>query len=419
MKKKILTLAAVVTLSGIGLAQNQTVNGNLEFASEYNSIQFPEKLGYSGGITGDDGNYKRLTLYHGHSIAFETGTNTRDFSKTKMYINEAGNVGIGTTSPKNKLEVRGGIMSSYSDDRYLSMFNSGDGNSYFNYIGGSTSSRIGFQIDGASKMSIMNNGNVGIGTTNPDSKLRIQGNHSLARFKTDDDGFFEIQATRSTESSKNANLKLSSQGDIILDPNAFGTTGNVGIGTISPTLKLHIKDPEGGAALGIERGGKIWRFDIQHTGDNLFLRNSTGETGNVFTFTKYGKLGIGTNSPDEMLTVKGKIHAEEVRVDLSVPADYVFEKYYTGKSKLKADYTMPTLEEVEAFTKANNHLPSVPSAKQIQEEGLHLKEMTNLLLQKVEELTLYTIEQEKQLKKQATLLEAQQKEIQTLKERIK
>ena len=93
-----------------------------------------------------------------------------------------------------------------------------------------------------------------------------------------------------------------------------------------------------------------------------------------------------------------KIHAEEVRVDLSVPADYVFESYYTGFSELKPEYTMPTLEEVEAYTKENNHLPEMPSAKEIQEEGLYLSKMANLLLQKVEELTLYTIEQEKRIK---------------------
>lgn len=111
-----------------------------------------------------------------------------------------------------------------------------------------------------------------------------------------------------------------------------------------------------------------------------------------------GKVGIGTVNPDEKLTVKGKIHSEEVIVDLSVPADYVFEKYYEGTSELKEDYKMPSLEEVEAFTKKNHHLPSVPSAATIQKEGLQLKEMTNLLLQKIEELTLYTIEQEKRIK---------------------
>jgi hypothetical protein len=59
---------------------------------------------------------------------------------------------------------------------------------------------------------------------------------------------------------------------------------------------------------------------------------------------------------------------------------------------------MPTLEEVEKFTKKNHHLPEVPSAKQIKKEGLNLKKMTALLLQKVEELTLYIIEQEKRIK---------------------
>jgi hypothetical protein len=109
-------------------------------------------------------------------------------------------------------------------------------------------------------------------------------------------------------------------------------------------------------------------------------------------------VGIGSINPDSELTVKGKIHAEEIKVDLNVPADYVFQKYYTGISSLKPEYTIPTLDEVEKFTKENNHLPNIPSAKQIQEEGLHVGEMTNLLLQKIEELTLYSIEQNNEIK---------------------
>ncbi len=111
-----------------------------------------------------------------------------------------------------------------------------------------------------------------------------------------------------------------------------------------------------------------------------------------------GNIGIGTNNPDARLTVNGLVHAKEVKVDLNIPPDYVFEKYYEGKSTLKEDYRMPTLEEVENFTKINHHLPEVPSAKEIQENGMHLQQMTTLLLQKVEELTLYTIEQEKRIK---------------------
>lgn len=119
---------------------------------------------------------------------------------------------------------------------------------------------------------------------------------------------------------------------------------------------------------------------------------------NRIRVNRHGNIGIGSRNPDSKLTVKGKIHCEEVKVDLQVPADYVFEKYYTGTSTLKEDYQMLSLEEVEAFTKKNNHLPEIPSAKEIQKEGLHLKKMTNLLLQKIEELTLYTIEQEKRIK---------------------
>lgn len=161
------------------------------------------------------------------------------------------------------------------------------------------------------------------------------------------------------------------------------------------------------AGFGVVNGSNIvsptvWMFNNP---DNSFSVRKMNYQGNLastialFTVRSSGKVGIGTTNPDSELTVDGKIHCKEVLVDLDFPApDYVFQKYYTGFSSLKENYTMPTLEEVEAFTKENHHLPNVPSAKTIQEEGLQLKEMTNLLLQKIEELTLYTIEQEKRIK---------------------
>jgi hypothetical protein len=150
------------------------------------------------------------------------------------------------------------------------------------------------------------------------------------------------------------------------------------------------------------------RIVIGEYGDYLpqhkfVVRGSAKIEGNILTDSN---IGIGTSNPDEKLTVKGKIHAEEVRVDLLVPADYVFQKYYTGASALKSDYVMPSLAEVEKYTKANNHLPSVPSAKEIKEKGLQLGEMSNLLLQKIEELTLYIIEQNKRIEKLEVVLKA-------------
>lgn len=102
-----------------------------------------------------------------------------------------------------------------------------------------------------------------------------------------------------------------------------------------------------------------------------------------------GKVGIGTASPDEKLTVKGKIHAEEVKIDLSVPGpDYVF-----------ADgYQLLPLDMIKVFIEKNKHLPEVPSAKEMEANGINLGEMNMLLLKKIEELTLHIIDLEARLK---------------------
>ncbi len=112
---------------------------------------------------------------------------------------------------------------------------------------------------------------------------------------------------------------------------------------------------------------------------------------------KNGKIGIGTKTPDQLLTVKGKIHTQEVLVDLNgaVAPDYVFENYYAGKTS--NNYKLRSLKEVESFIKQHHHLPDVPSAKEIAKNGLSLKEMNLLLLQKIEELTIYTLEQQKEI----------------------
>ena len=132
----------------------------------------------------------------------------------------------------------------------------------------------------------------------------------------------------------------------------------------------------------------------------LLVSFSCGAQNNLSSITqKNGMIGIGTSDPDQKLTVKGKIHTQEVLVDLNgaVAPDYVFEKYYQGQSALKSDYQMLDLKSLEAFLKQNHHLPEIPSAQKLKEDGLELKKMNLLLLQKIEELTLYTLEQQKQL----------------------
>ncbi len=125
--------------------------------------------------------------------------------------------------------------------------------------------------------------------------------------------------------------------------------------------------------------------------------NASFNTGIIKEYN--GKIGLGTATPDELLTVKGKIHTQEVLVDLNgaVAPDYVFEAYFNGVSTLKPSYQMMDLKDVSSYIEANHHLPEIDNAATLAQEGLELKKMNLLLLQKIEELTIYTIEQQKEL----------------------
>jgi hypothetical protein len=116
------------------------------------------------------------------------------------------------------------------------------------------------------------------------------------------------------------------------------------------------------------------------------------------------KLGIGTYSPDFALDVVGTIRAHEIVVSKAKTADFVFEK----------DYNLRTLEEVDAFVKEHKHLPEIPSAQEMEKGGVNVAQMNKLLLQKVEELTLYTLEQEKKIVSQQKVIETQNSKLQKL-----
>lgn len=103
-----------------------------------------------------------------------------------------------------------------------------------------------------------------------------------------------------------------------------------------------------------------------------------------------GNVGIGTTTPDHKLTVNGSIHAKEVIIDLDFPApDYVFEE----------DYKLITIDELKKFIDKHSHLPEFPPASKMETEGLNISEINMSLLKRIEELTLYIIEQEKRIQK--------------------
>ncbi|MDX2186223.1 MAG: hypothetical protein SFV32_04770 [Opitutaceae bacterium] len=110
--------------------------------------------------------------------------------------------------------------------------------------------------------------------------------------------------------------------------------------------------------------------------------------GNILLAPTGGAVGIGTSTPDAAykLSVNGKIRAEEIVVETGW-ADYVF----------KSDYKLRTLSEVDSFIQLNGHLPDVPSAAEVQANGIALADFQRVLLQKIEEMTLHQIAMEKRI----------------------
>jgi hypothetical protein len=218
------------------------------------------------------------------------------------------------------------------------------------------------------------------------------------------------------------------------------STGDVGIGTTTPLRKLHVGGDlvvsipsyigtAGNYAAMIRGNGS--GVSSATTPDYTWFNNdqcgifhpaadvigfSNGTYGERMRIHSNGYVGIGTTAPTAQLTVNGKtligdpglsgfmgvgsndyllfvqkgILAEKVRVAVCTSAswaDYVFEK----------DYKLKTIEELETYITENKHLPNIPSAKEVVDNGLDLATINSKLLEKVEELSLYIIQQNKRI----------------------
>lgn len=295
------------------------------------------------------------------------------WQKTLMSLDvDNSRVSIGTISPTTKFQVAGGDISTISSvGSILHLRTDGNGDSFIsnkdNFVNnGSAGNRnlvlvgnngLSFKTgsegsSGTPRMVLHNNGNMGVGTTNPSSRVHLvltdNGGGDFKFHNLGEEGFLRM--------SNGANWGLMMRSDI--------------------------NEPK----LGAYKGGKLMIYPFKSSSGDLDIEKGVLTS---FNFTNM-RVGVGTSSPDSKLTVNGDIHAKEVKVDLSVPGpDYVFEE----------DYNLPSLESIQHYIKENKHLPEVPSAKEMEEKGIVLGEMNMLLLKKVEELTLHTIRQEEEIKK--------------------
>ncbi|MDY3363809.1 hypothetical protein PG623_07330 [Riemerella anatipestifer] len=304
---------------------------------------------------------------------------------------------------------------------------------------------------------INDNGFIGIQNTNPDRQISIIGDQP----STDELGQIIVRTTDNSTSnagitllSKNAHASLKmgsgeeSDGQIIFDtsgkfenndysntynmfyPNNisdrnkrylafksnihpeshnviyFNVLGRLGLGVKEPTEKIDAYNPTGFTIIKTGNDLGVSKFGTRDSGNtyigfqNKFQIWNSEETLRVLDITSNGNMGVGVVDPTEKLEVAGNVKATGfIGANAAIFPDYVFQKYYTGTSSLKADYSFKTLSQVEDFVKTNGHLPGYKSAAEIKKQGyidLMATQLTNV--EKIEELYLHLLEKDKEVK---------------------
>ncbi len=341
---------------------------------------------------------------------------------------DGGNVGIGVSMPSRKLHVGG------TGNQFLAIHTSSSGTSQSGIDllrsneFSSTDWRIindggtlkfmdeinNFTTSGQENMRIENSGNVGIGEINPQAKLHLASDGFLSG--TSGGNFLKIGSNSGTYLAFDNNeigARTSTNLPSTLFMQYWGgnlslcneTTGRVGVGTTTPDAKLHVTD---GQDITLASGGELVLGNVNTSNigmdgneiqarnngvaSALFLQNSGGDV--LMVPNANGQVGIGVTSSANMpsnlylLAVDGKAIFEEVRVEVSGAwPDYVF----------KDEYKLLPLQALENEIKVLGHLPGLPKAAIVEKEGFDLGDMQKRMLEKIEELTLYMIQANKEI----------------------
>jgi hypothetical protein len=278
-----------------------------------------------------------------------------------------GFVGINTTTPIDYLLVNGNVR----------------GNQ-FNVIGGilnvSSANNFSLQLNNVPRLSVLStNGFVGIGKDNPSFMLDVNGAVNASNLFLN--GNLGIGTT-----SPSHKLHVSG-GDVLIDGGNLllnSTSPSVYLGNTSTNLNrylLVVNSPQLQAPSGVKAGGVLVADAYNYASPS---KNDLVVKGHVGIGTT-----LATNPNNYALAVNGIIGAKDLRVEKSSATwpDYVFND----------DYDLPSVKELESYIKENKHLMGVPSAKEVEENGYSMNGMDVILLQKLEELTLLVIQQQKEI----------------------
>ncbi|WP_448698194.1 hypothetical protein ACFGVR_15345 [Mucilaginibacter sp. AW1-3] len=369
-------------------------------------------------------------------------------------LEPTGDVGIGTTTPGSLLHVSGGArnglridgaLNGTSTSKYLSIWQGAGGigidpiGTGQIYLGYDQPSDIFF--GGSSPKGIWNlNGNVGIGTTTPFDRLEVS------------DGWISVLNNLSVGGAEGNGLRLfgnlgnrnyraisftpfvpagslgvdyvglkvftSNGGTNVVNALTILPEGNLGINTDTPASLFQVDDGVSKASIGSAGDSQVLNWGTSYLGFNAsrigsapnFSWLTNGDThnngGGVIYSSVLGDMYFATvpttGATGQTLLdadiaghialkidhTNGAVYAKQMYVQLTGFPDYVFKK----------DYKLMSLAQVKSYIDRNHHLPDMPAASVVEKDGINLGEMNKVLTKKVEELTLYLIEKDKEIK---------------------
>ncbi|SEC32236.1 hypothetical protein SAMN04489761_2674 [Tenacibaculum sp. MAR_2009_124] len=359
-------------------------------------------------------------------LKFHTALNGVLSEKVGILAN--GNVGIGVPNPSSKLEVKGdfriGNGGVYNDLIFKTGTPFSGTNGVFEIIpktmpGSGIAKQTTYfknasHSNGKTEHGVIIDGNLGIGTISPNAKLDILSRTDKVALRlsmptSEDAASYEIKWANQNNNIVHRVQYANTYYDVMTmnrtNRNVIFTGGDIGIGTTSPNAKLDIlsKTDKVALRLSMPTSEDAASYEIKWANENINVVHRVQYSGVYYDVMNVnranrnvvfngGQVGIGTNTMgNHKLAVEGSIGAREIKVE-AFPnwSDFVFYE----------DYQLPSLTEVENHIKEKGHLKDIPSAKEVEKNGFYLGEMDAKLLQKIEELTLYTIEQEKKINNQ-------------------